>query len=51
MERTSWEQVLALRTLRMSEHEAEALQTRLLWLTEHLPQMRAQFWGEDEGGV
>lgn len=40
-----WPMVEALRTFRLTEQEAEALFMRIQWLTEHLPEMVAQWRG------
>jgi hypothetical protein len=48
-QRHGLEAVLQLRTLRLTEQEAEALFLRLDWLTEHLPQMIQAFYGQGQG--
>lgn len=50
IERHGWPMVEALRTLSLSEREAEALFVRLDWLTEHLPALRAQWRGDGKEG-
>lgn len=40
-----WDLVSTLHTESLSAYEAEALFVRLAWLTDHLPGLRAQYFG------